>query len=71
MDISGLQLCKVPVVSTVLRCVSNCWKAVGVSSVEQLTNEGFRVYVGNSGGVQIAEASRYVLDYIVYGRFAG
>ena len=45
VDFSELGKTKRPYVSTNLRCKSHCWKTIGGTSVYDLDNDSFRVYV--------------------------
>ena len=63
-----LGLAKTPKVFTYITCTEGCWGMTGVTSLYDLSNEHFRVYLrGNELNIysSLAKANNFVLHYSI------
>ena len=65
IDLSDLNLKNAPFVQTFVTCSRTCWLIGGASSIYDLTNKGFRVYLHLPEDWTAAQvkANNYVLHY--------
>ena len=69
VNFDDLDLCKTPKVFTTVECTTNCWRVSGSSSVYDLSNNYFRVYLRGIDFAltpEVAEHSRFKLTYAIY-----